>query len=112
MNFLEVTTIVGILLLVGLMLLIMRNNEKTGEKLEKSYPAETKELLGSLIMGVVYMATQTANPVDDKGALLLVTLMKSMGVEIPPEALALFDKKPSPDVGNSPVVPVKAPDIG
>jgi hypothetical protein len=71
----------------------MRNNEKTGEKLEKSYPAETKELLGSLIMGVVYMATQTTNPVDDKGALLLVTLMKSMGVEIPPEALALLNKK-------------------
>jgi hypothetical protein len=93
MDFLEVTTIVGILLLVGLMLLIMRNNEKTGEKLEKSYPAETKELLGSLIMGVVYMATQTTNPVDDKGALLLVTLMKSMGVEIPPEALALLSKK-------------------
>ena len=106
LQFNELIIVLLILALIGVMLLLMRQSEKTNEKLEKSYPADVKNLLEQMGSIVVGLAAKTSNTIDDQGAALLVAWLKGQGIDVPEVAA-------TPSVTNVTVnaVPMKAPEI-
>lgn len=104
LQFEEVMIMVGALALVVVILLLMRDKQLTGDKLQKSYPPETAKLISDLVGAVVTMTAKTSNKVDDQAAVMFTTWLKAQGIEIPTVSQA------SPKVGEG-ETKVKAPDI-
>lgn len=104
LQFQEMTIILLILGMICTMLLFMKQSEMTNEKLEKSYPADVKNLIEQMAGLVVNLAAKSDNKVDDQGAALLVAWLKGQGIEINPTPTL-------PKHGEGEVKPVKAPEI-
>ena len=71
LQFEEITIVLLILALVGVMLLIMQQAEKTSEKLAGAYPADTKALIEQMGAIVLGLAAKTSNKFDDQAAAAL-----------------------------------------